>query len=231
MSRNPRHQIYPAVGDLPAAERSGSLVRLWRMRTELLLTAGLALVLLAAVGGGRWVPFLALTSAVSVPAVTRVGRNWIVAHAWCVASRHRLQRLCLETTMHTRAGRIPLILWITPTAPWGEGAGSHQSGHLRGGLRGLRRGDRGGLLRAGRQDPQAPQMGPPGDRRNHPQGPERGRGRAGRRTAVRQERLGLAEVHPRRDRGATRQSARAAHPGLTSFRPRTGDAPRRTGVP
>ncbi|MEU4702002.1 hypothetical protein [Nonomuraea dietziae] len=116
MSRNPRHQIYPAVGDLPAAERSGSLVRLWRMRTELLLTAGLALVLLAAVGGGRWVPFLALTSAVSAPAVTRVGRNWIVAHAWCVASRHRLQRLCLETTMHTRAGRIPLILWITPTA-------------------------------------------------------------------------------------------------------------------
>ncbi|MEV2269159.1 hypothetical protein [Nonomuraea africana] len=116
MSRNPRHQIYPGVGDLPAVERSSLVTRLWRIRTELLLTAGLVLVLLAALGGGRWVPFIALTSAVSVPAVTRVGRNWVAAHAWCVASRHRLQRLCTETTMHTRAGRIPLILWITPTA-------------------------------------------------------------------------------------------------------------------
>ncbi|MEU7893603.1 hypothetical protein AB0B45_12135 [Nonomuraea sp. NPDC049152] len=116
MSRNPRHQVHPSVADLPAAERSGALVRLWRIRTELLLAAGLVVIVLGALGGGRWVPFIALTSAVSVPAATRAGRGWLVAHAWCVASRHRLQRVCLETTMHTRSGRIPLILWITPTA-------------------------------------------------------------------------------------------------------------------
>ena len=30
-------------------------------------------------------------------------------------SRHRLQRVFYETRMHTRAGRLPLILWIHPT--------------------------------------------------------------------------------------------------------------------
>ncbi|MFC7590649.1 hypothetical protein ACFQYP_48410 [Nonomuraea antimicrobica] len=118
MPRNPRNQIYPANEDLPAVRGGGALVRLWRARTELLLLAvpaGFTLALLSGAHEGRWLPFVLLTSAVSVPAATRVGRNWIAAHFWCVVSRHRLQRVCLETTMHTRSGRIPLILWITPT--------------------------------------------------------------------------------------------------------------------
>jgi hypothetical protein len=116
-SRNPRNQMYPANEDLPGA-RSGLLARLWRTRTELLLLALLALftlTLLHATQQGGWVPFVLLTSAVSAPTATRYGRNWAGAHFWCVVSRHRLQRTCLETTMHTRAGRIPLVLWITPT--------------------------------------------------------------------------------------------------------------------
>ncbi|NUW33618.1 hypothetical protein HTZ77_19585 [Nonomuraea sp. SMC257] len=118
MPRNPRNQIYPANEDLPAAGRGGLLARFWRWRTELLLLALLGLVALtlpAAVRGGHWTPFAVLAGAVSAPAVTRTGRNWAVAHFWCVVSRHRLQRTCLETTMHTRSGRIPLVLWITPT--------------------------------------------------------------------------------------------------------------------
>ncbi|NBE98834.1 hypothetical protein FE391_26570 [Nonomuraea sp. KC401] len=119
MPRNPRNQIYPGYEDLPAAGRSGPLVRLWRIRTELLLAAALAiftLTLLDATQQGRWMPFILLSSAISVPAATRTGRSWIASHVWCVISRHRLQRVCLETTMHTRAGRIPLVLWITPTS-------------------------------------------------------------------------------------------------------------------
>lgn len=117
MSRNPRNQIYPANEDLPAG-RTGLLARLWRIRTEVLLIGALSLFVLTLLGAtqqGRWWPFIMLTSAISVPAVTRTGRNWAMAHFWCVASRHRLQKTCLETTMHTRAGRIPLVLWITPT--------------------------------------------------------------------------------------------------------------------
>ncbi|NRQ31375.1 hypothetical protein HII36_05915 [Nonomuraea sp. NN258] len=118
MSRNPRNQIFPANEDLPASGGGGLLVRLWRSRSELLFMAALALFTLTLLGAtqqGRWVPFIVLTAAVSVPAATRMGRNWLVAHFWCVVSRHRLQRVCMETTMHTRAGRIPLVLWITPT--------------------------------------------------------------------------------------------------------------------
>ncbi|MCF6475900.1 hypothetical protein FAF44_47320 [Nonomuraea sp. MG754425] len=118
MPRNPRNQRYPAREDLPAADRGSVPARLWRARTELLLLAGLALLVLTLLGTareGRWLPFVLLAGAVSAPAATRFGRNWITAHFWCVVSRHRLQRTCLETTMHTRAGRIPLVLWITPT--------------------------------------------------------------------------------------------------------------------
>jgi hypothetical protein len=110
--------MYPANEDLPAAGGSRLIVRLWRIRTELLLVAGFALfalTLLSATQEGHWLPFILLSSAISVPAATRTGRNWVLAHVWCVISRHRLQRVCLETTMHTRAGRIPLVLWITPT--------------------------------------------------------------------------------------------------------------------
>ncbi|MEV1245028.1 hypothetical protein ACIBO2_48370 [Nonomuraea sp. NPDC050022] len=117
MSRNPRNQIYPANEDLPPG-RTGLLARLWRIRTELLLIGALSLFVLTLLGAtqqGRWWPFIMLTSAISAPAVTRTGRNWVMAHFWCVASRHRLQKTCLETTMHTRAGKIPLVLWITPT--------------------------------------------------------------------------------------------------------------------
>ncbi|MGI5268477.1 hypothetical protein ACQEUU_04955 [Nonomuraea sp. CA-218870] len=124
MPRNPRNQIYPGYEDLPAPAGSGPITRLWRMRTELLIVTGLALLvpaLLDAIQQGGWLPFVLAGTAVSVPAATRFGRSWAVSHFWCVVSRHRLQRVCLETTMHTRRGRIPLVLWITP-ATTGEKA-------------------------------------------------------------------------------------------------------------
>src|SRR5262249_7205821 len=34
---------------------------------------------------------------------------------WCVLTRHRLQKLCWEARLHTRSGRLPLILWARPT--------------------------------------------------------------------------------------------------------------------
>jgi hypothetical protein len=42
-------------------------------------------------------------------------RQFIVRRAWCVLSRHRIQKVCFETRMHTRSGRLPLILRIHPT--------------------------------------------------------------------------------------------------------------------
>ena len=42
-------------------------------------------------------------------------RRFITRRCWCVLSRHRLHRLCWEARLHTRAGRLPLIVWIRPT--------------------------------------------------------------------------------------------------------------------
>ena len=42
-------------------------------------------------------------------------RRFITRRAWCVLARHRLQRLCYEARLHTRSGRLPLILWTRPT--------------------------------------------------------------------------------------------------------------------
>jgi hypothetical protein len=42
-------------------------------------------------------------------------RRFITRRFWCVLGRHRLQRLCYEARLHTRSGRLPLILWTRPT--------------------------------------------------------------------------------------------------------------------
>ena len=67
-------------------------------------------------GKGDWWPFLVLAGTIGAPAASRFGRNWVIAHMWCLVSRHRIQKTCVETGLHTRSGRLPLILWITPTA-------------------------------------------------------------------------------------------------------------------
>ena len=42
-------------------------------------------------------------------------RRFLIRRAWCVISRHRMQRVFFETRMHTRSGRLSLILRIHPT--------------------------------------------------------------------------------------------------------------------
>ncbi|MFB9719012.1 hypothetical protein [Planobispora longispora] len=95
-------------------------MRIWRWRTETALaaaTGAVAVLVIAALREGDWWPFLALTSTVMAPAVTSSGRGRIRAHLYCVVSRHRIQRVCMEIpSLHTRTGRIPLIMRITPTA-------------------------------------------------------------------------------------------------------------------
>ena len=89
---------------------------LFRFRTELA-------TLTAATTGGwelakvitiAWAVVI-LTTAVTAVTVLPWTRRFIVRRAWCVLSRHRIQRVCFETRMHTRSGRLPLVLRIHPT--------------------------------------------------------------------------------------------------------------------
>ncbi|GAT68000.1 hypothetical protein PS9374_03661 [Planomonospora sphaerica] len=115
-ARNDRHR--PPEAPWPP-RRAPLPVRLWRWRTEIVLAAVVATVAALAAAGlreDRWWPFLALTSAVWFPAATRSGREWALSRLHCLTTRHRLHRVCTETPLHTRSGRLPLIMRITPTA-------------------------------------------------------------------------------------------------------------------
>jgi len=89
---------------------------LWRFRTE-------AAVITTATGA-----FLALHRALSLTLAAVVlaaviamlllvpwSRRFVTRRAWCVLSRHRIQRVFYETRMHTRSGRLSLVLRIHPT--------------------------------------------------------------------------------------------------------------------
>jgi len=89
---------------------------IWRWRTEFALASGLT-------GWAYWMAhaititwtFIVLTGATGLLAVIPHTRRFLKARFWCLVTRHRLQRLCWEARLHTRSGRLPLILRIHPT--------------------------------------------------------------------------------------------------------------------
>jgi hypothetical protein len=115
---NPRnHRNNPYTMDRLAVQVHHSAAGImWRFRTELsVLLIGLAaFAALARSASWMWALIICagLVLAVFVLPWTR---RFIIRHTWCVISRHRLQRVFYETRMHTRSGRLSLILWIRPT--------------------------------------------------------------------------------------------------------------------
>lgn len=89
---------------------------IWRFRTELtvLVTGTAGVWELAKAVTSAWLMVILITSATAV-AVLPWARRFVVRRAWCVLSRHRIQKVCFETRMHTRSGRLPLVLRIHPT--------------------------------------------------------------------------------------------------------------------
>ena len=88
----------------------------WRWRTELLTLSVLAATWwrLDTWTSLIWAGIILGGLAVLAGAVPH-SRRFITRRAWCVLARHRLQRLCYEARLHTRSGRLPLILWTRPT--------------------------------------------------------------------------------------------------------------------
>ena len=117
-SRNPRHhRNNPYILDDLAfrVHRSAAGV-IWRMRTELAtlttVTASFAaLIHVIAIVGAAVILAISTAVIVAVPH----SRRFVIRRAWCVLSRHRMQRVFFETRMHTRSGRLSLVLRIHPT--------------------------------------------------------------------------------------------------------------------
>jgi hypothetical protein len=110
-ARNHRNNPYVLDGLAAQLHRTAAGVA-WRWRTELaILTLTLAalwrLSLLITLPWAGVVTGLVLAALGALP--------WTRRRFWCVLTRHRLQRLCWEARLHTRSGRLPLILWTRPT--------------------------------------------------------------------------------------------------------------------
>jgi hypothetical protein len=114
-ARNPRNNPYVIEGWAVNFHRSAAGV-IWRWRTELTLIAltVTGYLRLAAVMTALWA-FITIAATLTIALAVPYSRRFLVSHTWCVISRHRLQRVCFEGRLHTRAGRLPLIIWIRPT--------------------------------------------------------------------------------------------------------------------
>jgi hypothetical protein len=65
---------------------------------------------------GSWLAaLLVLVGLVLVLALVPWPRRFLVGRFWAVFHRHRLQRAFWELRLHTRAGRLPLIAWVSAT--------------------------------------------------------------------------------------------------------------------
>jgi hypothetical protein len=89
---------------------------IWRFRTEVmvLMTGTAGVWELAKAVTTAWLMVIVILTGTAVTVVPQV-RRLITRRAWCVLSRHRIQKVCFETRMHTRSGRLPLVLRIHPT--------------------------------------------------------------------------------------------------------------------
>ena len=115
-TRSRRDRSLPFDGMFVAFHRSAAGVA-WRWRAELTLLAVTlaALWRLSLLITLTWAA-LALAAFVLVVLAVPHSRRFITRRFWCILARHRLQRVCYETRMHTRSGRLPLILWVRPTS-------------------------------------------------------------------------------------------------------------------
>ena len=88
----------------------------WRWRTELLTLGGLLAVLhwLSRQITIHWAPVV-LAAAVGIAFTIPWSRRFITRRFWCVLARHRFQHLCWEARLHTRAGRLPVVMRARPT--------------------------------------------------------------------------------------------------------------------
>lgn len=86
--------------------RANPLVVLWRWRYEIMV-AGLLGVDLWRVGP-LWTVLGGLSGA-AVVAATPLRR-----FAWCVVVQHRVRTACTHLWLHSRTGRLPMLLWTRP---------------------------------------------------------------------------------------------------------------------
>jgi len=96
------------------------LVLAWRWRYELML--GIALPVGLVVLGG--IPVMlgtvaALAVLIGAALLWAPARRYLIARAWCIITPHRVRVGCAQAWIHSRRGKIPIVL-LTTRQPFGE---------------------------------------------------------------------------------------------------------------
>jgi hypothetical protein len=105
---------------LSSVKRPNPMVIAWRWRYELALVAGLAWGTFGIIRayGAIWL-VAALIAVTAAFGLWPPGRRLLVTRAWCVITPHRLRAGCANAWIHSRYGRLPIIL-VTTAQPFGE---------------------------------------------------------------------------------------------------------------
>jgi hypothetical protein len=105
---------------LGTVARPNPLVIVWRWRYELGLALFLAFALFALASAvGLWWGLAAIGTAGGLIAAWPVARRHVMVHAWCIITPHRVRTGCAQAWIHSRRGKIPVVLYTT-AEPFGE---------------------------------------------------------------------------------------------------------------
>ena len=96
------------------------LVLCWRWRYELILGIGLPVALIVLGGIPVMLATLAaLTVLAGAALLWAPARRHLIARAWCIITPHRVRVGCAQAWIHSRCGKIPIVL-LTTRQPFGE---------------------------------------------------------------------------------------------------------------
>jgi hypothetical protein len=113
--RTDRKNPYPFDAFFGEVHRSAA-GWIWRWRTEFTASAAIAGLTywMAQAITTAWA-IVVVSGTMAALALIPFTRRHAKGRFWCLVTRHRFQRVCWEARLHTRSGRLPLVLWIGPT--------------------------------------------------------------------------------------------------------------------
>jgi hypothetical protein len=118
--RNTRQALAALHYALRTVARPNPLVAAWRWRYELAIGVGLPLLLIVFIGiRGMMATLAAMAVLIGVAMIWAPSRHYLSDRAWCVITPHRVRVGCVQGWIHSRRGKIPIVL-LTTRQPFGE---------------------------------------------------------------------------------------------------------------